>query len=159
LEFMTMRRLPSLLSVSVAALILSACQPQQPAAPAAAAGEPAPVATLAPPPPPSIPLPSSDTQTAPGVTMEVVPGSVHACAGQDVVAAKIHWSVTNRPGLGAVQLFVSGPDSPKKLFASGSAAGDAETGNWLRAHAVIELVDPNTGESLGKHTMSVLPCD
>jgi len=153
-----MRRLPSLLSVSVAALILSACQPQ-PAAPAAGAGEPAPVATLAPPPPPSIPLPANDTQTAKGVTMEVVPGSVHACTGQDVVASKIHWTVTNRPGLGAVQLFVSGPNSPKKLFAEGGATGEAETGKWLVARAVIELVDPNTGESLGKHTMSVLPCD
>lgn len=154
-----MRRTPLLLSTSLAALLLSACQPSQPAAPSAAeaAVEPAPVATVQPAAPASVP--PSDTQLASGVTMEVVPGSVHACPGQDVVASKIHWAVTGRPGLEAVELFVSGPESPKKLFASGGATGDAETGAWLTAHAVIELVDPKTGESLATHTMSALPCD
>jgi hypothetical protein len=159
LEIMTMRRMPLLLSTSLAALLLSACQPQQSAAPSAneSAAEPAPVATVQPAAPASVP--ASDTQLASGVSMEVVPGSVRACAGQDVVASKIHWSVTGRPGLEAVQLFVSAPDAPKKLFASGGATGDAETGAWLVARAVIELVDPKTGESLATHTMSALPCD
>jgi hypothetical protein len=139
-------------AILAAALMLGACRLQQPwEAPGAAA--PAPVATVT-----ANAAPMSRALTQAGVVLSVVPGEVHACAGRDHVVSKIHWQVS-RPGVASVQVYVSSLSAGRKLFAEGAATGDAQTGDWMSARAVVELVDPRTNTVLASHTMGVLPCE
>ena len=138
-------------AIFAATLVLGACRLQQPWEAEGAAAL-APIATVS-----GNPLPVADV-THSDVSLTVFPGAVHACAGRDHVVAKIHWQVT-RPGVTSVQVYVSSLSAGRKLFTEGAATGEAETGDWMSARAMVELVDPADGNVLASHTMGVLPCD
>jgi len=133
----------------VAGLMLGACRLQQPWE-AEGAAAPAPVATVL-----AHATPVADV-TRPDVSLTVVPGEVHACAGRDHVVAKIHWQVS-RPDVQSVQVYVSSLSAGRKLFTEGAATGDAQTGDWMSARAVVELVDARTNALLAAHPMGQLP--
>ncbi len=88
--------------------------------------------------------------------LSVEPGAVGACEGQRV-AARIAWKVKD-PAVQSVLVQVRGDDGGRKVFASGAAQGEAETGQWVAGGTRFHLVDADSRRDLAAFEVAGLAC-
>lgn len=131
-----------------AALALASCQ-QQPATPAATTSPSGAASTAQ-----INAKPAVATVTSPLFSID--PATMTSC--DPAIVATVKWNVLNSDTDVRTVAIWAGEDSSSKLFSSGGAKGEAETGPWVRPGSQFQLKDQATGKVLGKITVGGPAC-
>lgn len=87
-------------------------------------------------------------------TLTIQPGNVDGCRPDQPMVARLNW----RSNIAKVQVLVTNPGQPTRLFSESGFTGSAKTGNWVVAGTKFELVDPITKHVLATRVMSAGSC-
>lgn len=96
----------------------------------------------------------ASTTDASGATLTVQPTSVDGCAPDQPIVARLNW----HSNVAKMQVLVTNPGQPTRLFSESGFTGSAKTGNWVIAGTKFELVDSATKHVLATRIMSAGPC-
>ncbi|WP_189450799.1 hypothetical protein [Cognatilysobacter xinjiangensis] len=133
-----------------AALALTACNPsaQEPAAVPSDTAQPAGAASG-----PAHAVPAAAAQGA-NALISAQPGIASCDAGSDI---KISWNVTSRPDVANVEIWLDGADA--KLFASGGASGEQQSGPWVKPGTTFILRNQADKSELDRVAITGDECD
>jgi len=91
---------------------------------------------------------------ASGVMLTVQPAYVDGCKPDQSIVAKLNW----HSNVTKVQVLVTNPGQPTRLFSESGFTGSAKTGDWVVAGTEFKLVDPATNHVLATRVVSVGSC-
>jgi hypothetical protein len=128
-----------------AALLLAACQQEAPTpAPQAATGQPA------------APASANTIAAVANPLLSITPANMNAC--DPAVAGTVKWDVRSAHPESATVSIYAGTGPAAKLFVTGGASGEAQTGPWVRPGSQFQLKDQATGKDLGQITVGGPKC-
>jgi len=137
------------LAAAVLAMLAAGCSKKQ-EEPVAAVPQPNPVVVA----------PKADQAPAvvPGVTFQVTPTEFRLCeADKGHIVAKLSWDV--RPtGVRYVNILVGRAGSEPKLFMTGTATGEHDTGNWVQDGSEFTLQNTANKQTLAVVKVSGKSC-
>ena len=137
----------TILATAVLAMLAAGCSKND--EPVAAVPQPNPVVAA-----PKV----EQVATLPGITFEVTPSEFRLCdADKGHIVAKLSWDV-RQAGVRYVDILVSRGGSEPKLFLTGKANGERDTGNWVQDGSELILQNTANKQTLATRKVSGKSC-